>query len=222
MRSPALKGWGDALLSFINPFASFRLERTGRNCSTLFYCQAFNETNFFISICLSSNLFLSKQSSQHSAFLEEGRTANTFGNKYEICEKLRKLNTSIRAKSEREPRSPCLGVHIFSKKSRRCPKIADAMKQIPYWGPTSIRRLPTKISCPGDPAPDIWTPRTWEACNKLHAKGQLLLKKKLQFLHTVKKLRTHLFSFTKPKIIYSMVLVMRCFDGHSNEVFWWS
>lgn len=57
MRSPALKGWGDALLSFINPFASFRLERTGRNCSTLFYCQAFNATNF-ISICLSSNLFL--------------------------------------------------------------------------------------------------------------------------------------------------------------------
>ena len=58
MRSPVLKGWGEALLSFTNPFASFRLEKTGRNCSTLFYCQAFNTTNYFISVSLSSNLFL--------------------------------------------------------------------------------------------------------------------------------------------------------------------
>ena len=50
MRSPAFKERGDAVLSFINPFASFRLDRTGRNCSTLFYCQAFNATNFFISV----------------------------------------------------------------------------------------------------------------------------------------------------------------------------
>jgi hypothetical protein len=39
-----------------------------------------------------------------------------FGNKYEIYEKLRKLNTSIRAKLEREQATPSvLGVDTFSK-----------------------------------------------------------------------------------------------------------
>lgn len=151
MRSPALKGWGDALLSFNNPFASFRLERTGRNCSTLFYCQALNATNFFISVCLPSNMFLlsnpefvcscsmgCRYCRQQSTSLAEDWITNTFENKYEIYEKLRKLNTSIRAKFEKEQASPCLkGARIFLK-SRKWPKIPGAMKQIPYWGPTSI------------------------------------------------------------------------------------
>jgi len=97
MRSPVLKGWGEALLSFTNPFASFRLERTGRNCSTLFYCQAFNATNFFISVCPSSNLFLLSNPAvvcscnmgcryccKQSTFLAESWIANTFEDKYEI------------------------------------------------------------------------------------------------------------------------------------------
>jgi hypothetical protein len=42
-------------------------------------------------------------------------------------------------------------VHIYQKSRRNhdseCQK--DDMKQIPYWGPTNIRRHRTKFSCPG-------------------------------------------------------------------------
>jgi hypothetical protein len=133
MRRPGLKGWGDALLSFINPLASFRLERTGRNCSTLFYCPAFNAANFFISICLSSNLYLLcvilhlaavavrhvDLASNRRRFVSEDRIANTFANKRHTYGQLWKLNTRVRAKSgrktDRNRYPPALAVNIFSR-----------------------------------------------------------------------------------------------------------
>ena len=197
MRSLALKGWGDALLSFINPFASFRLERTGRNCSTLFYCQAFNATNFIISICLSSNLFLlSHQANKARSWRkDELRIRLEISTMYTKSQETEHKHKGQIWEGTGIPLSR--GAHIFQK-SRRCPKIPGAMKQIPYWGPTSIRSLPTKISCPSDPAPEICTPRTWEAWNKPHAKGQFLFKK-LELLHMVKTLRTHFFLLLSPR-----------------------